>query len=90
MLTTFLKKKQTKSFFKFFESNQNNIKNTWKRIKSLITSKDTSASVPRNLNHNNKTVTNPVEIANISNNHFASVVEKTSTNVNYPYKHFSE
>ena len=29
------------------------------------------------LNHNNKTVTNPVEIANIFNNHFALVAEKT-------------
>ena len=72
------------------ESNKNNIKNTWKRIKSLITLKDISTSVPSTLNHNNKTVTNPVEIANIFNKHFVSVAEKTRAYVNYSHKHFSE
>ena len=49
-----------------------------------------SSGLPRTLNHNNNTVTNPVEIANIFNNHFASVAEKTRANVNYSHKHFSE
>ena len=72
------------------ESNRNNIKNTWKGITSLITLKDISTTVPRTLNHNNKTVTNPVEIANIFNKHFVSVAEKTRAYVNYSHKDFSE
>ena len=59
-------------------------------MKSLSTLRDFSASVPRVLNHNNSTVTNSVEIANIFNNHFTSVAEKTRANVNYSHKHFSE
>ena len=90
MLSTLLKRSKHSYFSKFFESNWNNIKNTWKGIKSLITLKDISTSVPRTLKHNNKTVTNPVEIANIFNKHFVSVAEKTRVNVNYSHKHFSE
>ena len=90
MLSTLLKRSKHSYFSKFFESNWNNIKNTWKGIKSLITLKDISTSVPRTLKHNNKTVTNPVEIAEIFNKHFVSVAEKTRANANYSHKHFSE
>ena len=89
MLSTLLKRSKHSYFLKFFESNWNNMKNTRKGIKSLITLKDISTSVPRTLKHNNKTVTNPVEIANIFNKHFVSVAEKTRANVNYSHKHFS-
>ena len=62
---------------------------SWKR--PFITHKNIFIfNVPRPLNHNNKTGTNPVEIANIFNNHFASVAEKTMANANYSHKHFSE
>ena len=46
--------------------------------------------IPKNVNHNNSSVIDTVEIANILNNHFAYVVEKTRANVNYSNKHFSE
>ena len=90
MLSTLLKRSKQSYFSKLFECNWNNIKNTWKEIKSLISLKNISTSVPRTLNHNNKTVTNPFEIANIFNNHFASVAQKTRANVNYSHKYFSE
>ena len=77
-------------FLNFFESNWNNVNNTWKGTKSLITLKQISATFPRTLNQNNSTVTNPGEIANIFNNHFASAAEKTRAPVNYSHKHFSE
>ena len=59
MLSTPLKRSK-QSYFSKFESNWNNIKSTWKGIKSIITLKYISTSVPRTLNHNNKTVTTPV------------------------------
>ena len=76
MLSTLIESNKRGYFSKKFESYWNNIKNTWKRIKSIITLKAISTSVPRTLNHNNKTLTNSVEIANIFNNHFVSVAEK--------------
>ena len=87
MLSTFLKRSKS-LFFKFVGSNWNNIKNTWKGIKSLITLKDISTSVPTT--NNNKTVTNPVEIANIFNKYFGSVAETTKVNVIYSHKIFFE
>ena len=83
MLSTLLKRSKQSYSSKLFESNWNNIKNIWKEIKSLIALKDISTSVPRTLNHNNKTVTNPVEIANAFNNHFVFAAEQTRANVNY-------
>ena len=90
MLSTLLKRIKHNYFSKIFESNWNNIKNTWEGVKSFITLKYISTSVPRTLNHNNKTVTNPAEIANIFNSHLVSVAEKTRANINYSHKHFSE
>ena len=60
-------KKQSKLLFKFFEFNWNNIKNTLKRIKSLIKLNDISTIVPRTLSNNNSASTKPVKIANILN-----------------------
>ena len=89
MLSTLLKRSKQCNFSKFLESNWNNIRNTWKGIKSLIKLKDISTSVPRTLNHNNSTVTNLVKIVNILNNHLASVAKKARANVNYSHN-FSE
>ena len=87
MLSTLLKRSK-QSYFYFYFFNWNNIKNTWNRIKSLITFKDISTSIPRTWNHKSKTVTNPVGIGNIFNNHCASEARKTRANVNY--SHFPE
>ena len=45
MLYALLKSRKQNCFSKFFESNWNMIKNTWKEIISLITSKDISSNV---------------------------------------------
>ena len=60
---------------KYFERNWNNIKNTWKGIKSL---------------DNGDTITNPYDIANTFNNYFASVAETTKRSIKYSHKHFSD
>ena len=54
----------------------NNIKNTWKGIKPLISLKSVASSVPTILSlDNGDTITNPYNIANTFNNYFASVAE---------------
>ena len=90
MLSILLKRSKHSYFLKYFEPNWNNIKSTWKGIKPLITLKDISTSILRTLNHNNKTVINPVEIAIIFNKHFVSIAEKARANVNYSHKYFSQ
>ena len=40
MLSTLLKKSRTNYYNQYFEANMNNIKNTWKGIKSILTIKN--------------------------------------------------
>ena len=83
MFSILPKKSKQSHFFCVFESNRNNSKNTLEVIASLNTLKDISISVTRTLNHNISNATNPTEIVNIFNNHYAAEAEKTRTNINY-------
>ena len=63
---------------KYFERSWNDIKNTWKGIKSLISLKNLYFSVPAVLSlDNGATITNPYNIANTFNNYFTSTTETT-------------
>ena len=62
----------------YYDSNWSNIKNTWKGIKSLISLKTITSSVPTVLSlDNSDAITNSYEFANIFNNYFASIAETT-------------
>ena len=71
-----MKKSKQAYYDKYFETNWNNIKNTWKGIKSLISLKTVTSSVPTalSLDHGD-TITNPYDITNTLNNFFASIAE---------------
>ena len=72
------KKSKQAYYDKYFERDWNNIQNTWKGIKSLISLKTVASRVPTILSLNNgDTITNPYDIANIFNNYFASIGETT-------------
>ena len=77
LLSTLMKKSKQAYYNKYFEKNWNNIKNIWKRIKSLISLKAVASSVPAVLTHHNgNTVTNPYDIASTFN-YLVSIVEAT-------------
>ena len=76
LLSTLMKKSKQAYFDKYFERNWDNIKNTWKRIKSLISTKTVASHIPTVLSlDNGDTITNPFDIENIFNNYFASIAE---------------
>ena len=78
LLSTLMKKYNQAYYDKYFERNWNNIKNTWKGIKSLISLKTVASHVPTVLSlDNGDTITNPYDIANTFNNYFASIAETT-------------
>ena len=87
-----MKRSKQNYYKKYFESNLNNSKNTWKGIKSILTMKNVISTVPRtlSLSHGDNTIPNPCEIANIFNNYFASVADAAKQSINYSHKHFSE
>ena len=86
-----MKKSKQAYYDKYFERNWNNIKNTWKGIKSFISLKTVASSVPTVLSlDNGDTITNPYDIANTFNNYFASIAETTKKSIKYSHKHFSD
>ena len=89
MLSTLLKKSKTNYYNQYFKANMNNIKNTWKGIKSIITIKNLSSDIIKCFSSDGATITNQVEISNVFNNYFATVAEKTEENINPSHKHFS-
>ena len=61
-----MKKSKWPYYDKYFATNCNNIKNTWKGIKSIISLKTVASSVPTVLFLNNgDTITNPYDIPNL-------------------------
>ena len=73
-----MKKSKQAYHDKYFERNLNNIKNTLKGIKSLISVKTVASSVPTVVTlYNGDTMTKPYDITNTFNNHFASIAETT-------------
>ena len=64
LLSTLMKKSKQAYYDKYFERNWNDIKNTWKGIKSLISLKTLVPNIPTALSlDNGDTVTNPYDIA---------------------------
>ena len=73
-----MKKSKQAYYDKYSERNWNNIKNTWKGIKCLISLKTVASSVSTVLSlDNGDNVTNPYDIANSVNNYFDSITETT-------------
>ena len=78
LLSTAMRKSKQAYYNKYFETNWNNIKNTWKAIKSLISLKTVASSVPTVSSlDNGDTITNPYDIANNVNYYLASIAETT-------------
>ena len=89
LLSTVMKKSKQAYYEKYFEKNWDNIKNTWKETKSLISLKTVASNIPTVLSvDNGDTVTNPYDIANTFNNYFASIAETTKKI--YSHKHFPD
>ena len=79
-LSTLMKNKQAYCY-KYFETNWNNSKNTWNRIKSLISFKTVSSSAPTVLSfHNGNNITNPYDFGDTCNNYFPCRCETPKNN----------
>ena len=86
-----MKKSKQACYDKCFERNWNNIRNTSKGIKSLISLKTVASSVLTVLSlDKGDTITNPYDIANTFNNYFASIAETTKKSIKHLNKHFSD
>ena len=86
LLSTLMKKSKQAYYDKYFERNWNNIKNTWKGIKCLISLKTVTSHVPTVLSiDNGHAITNPYDIVNTFNNYFVSIAETTKKSIKYSH-----
>ena len=69
-------------YTKYFESNWNN-RNTWKRIKTIISIKNITTTIPHSIEFNNRTITDPTTMSNVFNSYFTSIAEKTKPNIKF-------
>ena len=80
---TLLKKCEQSYFTKYFQTNAEVLKNTWRDIKKAMSQKKTSNSVPSAVLENNITLTNPQETANAFKNYFVNNLGKQSQRYEY-------
>ena len=80
--------KESKQIYytKYFESNWNNIKNTWKGIKTIIFIKNITTTIPHSIELNNRIITDPTAMSNVFNNYFTSIAEKTKSNIEFSFQ----
>ena len=67
MLSTLMKKSKMNYYNHYFKNNWDNIKNTWKGIKSILNINNTHSNIPEILVSNDTTSAEPIETANIVN-----------------------
>ena len=90
LLSTLLKRSKANYYNHYFDINLNTIKNTCKVIKSILSIKPNPSDIPKILNANDNTTTNPVQTANVFNNYFSSIASGTKVNIKHSHKHFSD
>ena len=90
MLSILLKKSKQNYFTRFFENNLKNLKNTWKGIKSIISKKSPFSNSLTLLTFQNENIDNPERIANIFNNYFSTIGEKTQAKIKHSHKKYTD
>ena len=78
--------KQSKQIYhtKYFENN------TWKGIKTIISIKNITTTVPHSTEINNRTITDPTAMSNVFNNYSTSVAKKTNSNIKFSPKYYTD
>ena len=65
----------------YFSRYKSNIKMAWKGIKTLINCKKKESEIPSSIVSNDKTINDPLKIANVFNTHFSTIAEKTKKKI---------
>ena len=68
----------------------NNIKNTWKGIKTIISVKSITTTVRHSIEFNNRTITDPTAMSNVFNNYFTSIAKKKDSNIKFSPKYYTD
>ena len=85
MLATLLKRSKHTYFF---QNHINDLKNTWKGIKRIISLEDSTSTVPSIIIEDNISLTNPKDIADAFNNYFSNVATGIKFSIKYSRNKF--
>ena len=80
-ISNLLKLSKKNYYSEYFNTNINNIKNTWKGIKEIINIKPSQKHQPTSLNINNELITDKISIANSFNDFFSTIASKLSDKI---------
>ena len=77
-IVSLIRNSKKNHFQKYFQRNKNNIRNTWKGIKNIISfnSKSSKSGPLTSLIVNNNLLTDTVEVAEQFNDHFTTIADK--------------
>ena len=73
LLSTLLRESERSYFTKYFQNNLNDLKSTWKGIKTLIFLEKLPNIAPSTIFDNGQSLSKPQEIANAFNKYFANI-----------------
>ena len=65
-------------YTKYFENIWNNIKNTWKGIKTKILIKNITTTILHSIEFNNRTIGNSATMSNVFKNYFTFIAKRIS------------
>ena len=74
----------------YFSNNSDNIKKTWKGIKSIINIRETSYNLPTSMSINNVNESDPTKIAEGFNSYFSTIAEKLQNKIYSVNTNFSK
>ena len=86
-----LKDSKQQYFTDFFKNNKNDIKKTWKGIKSITSMKNKNNNdSPTSIIHEENFIADPLSIANVFNGFFSAVAQKVQSKIKFSRKSFSD
>ena len=90
LLPPLIKEGKKSVFTNYFQNNLNDLKNTWKGIKNLISLKKLSYVVPSNVSDNGRSLTEQQKRANGFNKYFANVATDIESFIKYSKNNFHD
>ena len=88
-IVTLIRTSKKNHYQNFFFENTNNIRQTWKGIKSIINIRNTSKSCISSLKIDEKISSDPTDMANSFNNYFSSIGKDLQKNIYYYGNNFT-
>ena len=88
ILATLLKKVNIHISHPFFQNHVNDLKNTCKGIKRIISLKDSRSTVPSTIIEDNISLINPKDIVDAFNNYFSNVATGIKSSITYSRNKF--